>query len=211
MIKVDTSQAIAALKGCEKQLPFALALAMTRTSKAAQRSVQELLPTHFRIRRPWTAKGIRITPISKSDIKSGRASVKVYTLDPYMRQQALGATRQTGGEGASSTAQTGTASKLRAVPGRWLGRTIRRSQWPDRLLRNRKLWRIAKLPSGVLAVVRARPKKGQTKTGPAWILVPSVNIAPRWPFEAEVEAAVQANWQRECEAAVAQAIATATR
>lgn len=211
MIVVDADAALRYLRSVsERQAPYALALAMTRAAKEAQAHVVASLPKHFKIRRPWTAKGIRIKMTSKAAVKAGNATVSVYTMDPYMRQQAEGADRVSGGGGASEKANLGTTTKLRAVPGRWLRRSdIRRSMWPDRLLRNRKLWRIAKLPSGVLAVIRARPKKGQAKTGPAWILVPSVRLKPRWPFAAEVQTAVNQGWPRLVSESMAKALASA--
>lgn len=70
----------------ESQMPYAAALALTRTAKDGQASVLSALPTKFTLRTSWTAKGIRVTPARKADGLDGMAA-HVGSKDWFMADQ----------------------------------------------------------------------------------------------------------------------------
>ena len=66
-IQVDTSDMERGLDAmARKQLPFAVAAALTATAKDAQAAVRAQMPARFTLRGPWVPKGIRIRPAKKA-------------------------------------------------------------------------------------------------------------------------------------------------
>ncbi len=72
----------------KRQVPFAIARALTMTARDAQGDVRAELPSHFTLRNNWTSSGIRITPATKSSPEA-----IVGSLEPYMQRQETGGTR----------------------------------------------------------------------------------------------------------------------
>jgi hypothetical protein len=68
-----------------RQVPFALARALTRTAQDAQGDVRTDLPRRFTIRNTWISRGIRITPASKT-----KPEAIVGSLEPFMARQETG-------------------------------------------------------------------------------------------------------------------------
>jgi hypothetical protein len=76
-----------------RQVPFAIARALTWTAKDAQGDVQADLPKRFTLRNNWVKNGIRITPATKASPQA-----VVGSLEPFMeRQETGGAKRSRGG------------------------------------------------------------------------------------------------------------------
>ncbi|MBF0171465.1 MAG: hypothetical protein HQK87_10345, partial [Nitrospinae bacterium] len=69
----------------EKQLRFAAAQALTRTAQDAQEEVKRQLPERFTIRTGWLARGIRIRPASRNNLKAS-----VLVKDAFMALQETG-------------------------------------------------------------------------------------------------------------------------
>ncbi len=71
-----------------RQIPFALARALTMTARDAQTDVRADLPRRFTIRNTWVSKGIRITPATKA-----KPEAVVGSLEPFMARQETGGTK----------------------------------------------------------------------------------------------------------------------
>lgn len=65
-VDFETAQATAVLGGYERQLPFALALALTRTAEAAKVGVQQEMRQVFDRPTPFTLDALRVQPATKS-------------------------------------------------------------------------------------------------------------------------------------------------
>ena len=85
VIKID-AQVTNAMRGFERQMPFAIALAITRTAQDAQQEVKGQLPSRFALRNGWTARNIRIQAASKSGLEA------TITAPDYMAKQETGET-----------------------------------------------------------------------------------------------------------------------
>jgi hypothetical protein len=86
MIKVDTDVEHLS-PTMRRQMPFAIALALTRTVKEGQAEVIRQLPQRFTIKNGWTARQIRIKAATKSSL------IAEVTAPDYMAKQEAGGTR----------------------------------------------------------------------------------------------------------------------
>ena len=87
MFRVTVNEAAIgrAFADLEKQLRFASAQALTRTAQDAQEEVKRQLPERFTIRTGWLAKGVRIRPASRNNLKAS-----VLVKDAFMALQETG-------------------------------------------------------------------------------------------------------------------------
>lgn len=72
-----------------RQLAFATALALTRTAQEFIADEARRLPSVFRIRNGWVAKGFRVKPARKDDLVA-----IAYHRDKFMALQELGGTKR---------------------------------------------------------------------------------------------------------------------
>ena len=70
-IDLENSDALLALDNLRRrQLPFAQALALTKTAQAAQKAIRTSLPTRFEIRNNFLERGVRIQAATKRNQQS---------------------------------------------------------------------------------------------------------------------------------------------
>ena len=106
-IKVDISGALAQLQRVRNdQIPFATALALTRTAQSARDAVKSKLPSQFRLRNTWTEQGVKAIMATKGNpvayvnfaryymllqeyggLKIGRVNYIAVPLDPALRNR----------------------------------------------------------------------------------------------------------------------------
>jgi len=93
-VKVDASQLVSEVHDIQKkQLPFALASALTATTKDAQKGVQRGLNAKFTLRNRFTEQGIRIKPADKNktpiaaDVHTDTANRKTGAPDYLVDQE----------------------------------------------------------------------------------------------------------------------------
>jgi hypothetical protein len=153
-----------------KNLKFALALALTRTAKAAQAEVIRQLPERFTIRTTWVKRGIRIIPATKKRLQSS-----VIVKDDFMIRQE---------EGGEKRSLTGHAVAI-PVAIRASKRSVTRpSRYPGALLDK---------PRHFLAPFRSDPstrglfrRRGKKSLTLLYILKDSVDVPARFEFEETV-------------------------
>ena len=104
------------------QLPFATAVALTRTAAQAKDEVIKELPRHFIIRNQFTKRGIMSERAEKRDWPHSKATVG--SISKYMVVQESGGSKSPTGK-AFSIPKGIRASDQRLVP---------RSKWPGKIL-----------------------------------------------------------------------------
>lgn len=179
LCRIDARPLKAALSETAKQIPFALALALTRTAQAAQADLRAHLGDDFTIRTGWLAKGIGITPATK-----GKLRAEVGSKDAFMETQAEGGTKRAHG------------GKLLAIPSKARpspSALTRPSTWPGRLRRAKKG---AYIPDSRGPLMFARDRKTGRLGSLLWVLRKSVRVPRRWHFADRVEAAVAESFPR---------------
>lgn len=176
----------------QKQVPFATALALTRTAALTQDAIREDLPRHFTIRSTWISKGIRATRAKKS-----RLVAEVGSRDAFMARQVFGGVKESVDGGLVAVPR-----EIRKTPEQ---RTTR-ARWPGRLLSKRNHF-IAPLPSGDLGVFR-RMRSGLRLL---YVLTDSVEVERRWPFFELAWAEIHREWPHQQIKAMIDALKTSRR
>ena len=206
----NVADTIAQLNARRDQVPFATALALTRTAQEARLEVQRELPTRFTVRTPWVAKGVRYTPANKTDL-----TATVSDIDPFMRIQ------ETGGEKVSIHHRVFDYGDYLAVPldaRRSKRDVVRKEDWPKNLIAPFIL--TAKDGRKYLAVhtfaKKFRGHKGEFTIGKQvggtrlmYILVKRESIAARFGFVDTVRKVVNERFVDNFRAAIEQATASA--
>lgn len=67
------------------QLPYASAVAVTRTAWDAQKAIVAEMPSRFTLRRDWILKGVMVIPATKNNLRA-----VVYDRDKFMVKQETG-------------------------------------------------------------------------------------------------------------------------
>ncbi|SBW07726.1 hypothetical protein KL86APRO_12278 [uncultured Alphaproteobacteria bacterium] len=75
----------------QRQVPFALAQALTKTAHAARKEVLHQMPQRFILRSGWPQKGLRVTPAHKND---ANPTASVWTKEWYMADHESGGIRR---------------------------------------------------------------------------------------------------------------------
>lgn len=179
------------------QLPFATALALTRTAQKAQEVVRAELPSRFTIRNAWVQKGITIQRAEKQTLEA-----IISSRDDFMVLQEKGGTKTP--QGSSLAIPADARNKRGIVP------TANR---PEALRAKPGVFR-AKIGSVDGLWQRLRGHKGKRKRGERtlkllFVFKPSVPVPARFGFEETVRKVVNANFAEQFRIAFARAVATA--
>lgn len=173
-----------------EQVPYASAVALTRTAQDAQGDVRVGLRRHFTIRSSFTEGGIRIVPASKRDWP--RMASIVGTRDEWLAQHEDGGTKKPA-KGASNVAIPTRASVRRRNAGGRLPRTAK----PRALLDRKDTFVDPHAPGGLGKALRQRVKgprkKGRTgaDTIALFLFRPQAHLEKRLGMRDTVEATVQ--------------------
>lgn len=190
-VTADVAKATAMLTRVErKQLPFAVAMALTDVAKAAKAQVQAELPSRFHIRTPWVARGIQIRAAQKAPGGPNSLTAAVLSRDRFMGLQELGGQRDKG------------AVPIGARP--FPSITTPRSRWPAALLRRRGYF-IG--PVGERYGVFQRLPDHSRKL--MYLFEPTVRVRPRFQMRETVEAVVVSQFPSTARYWIARALATA--
>ena len=85
-VKVDTSKIQNLITS---QIPFAVALSLTKVAQDAQQEIRRQLPQRFTIRNNFVSSGIRIIPATKTSLESA-----VFSKDDFVTLQEVGGLRR---------------------------------------------------------------------------------------------------------------------
>lgn len=176
----------------DRQIPFAKALALTRTAKDVREAEQASLAQHFTIRSTWVKRGIQ----SRSATKAYPVA-QVGSRDAFMARQVTGgAKRRPGGEVAIPVgARKDPTSKTT------------RSRWPGALAKRKSSY-YTTLPSGARALMK-RNRKGAGQV--LYVFARQAVIKPRWPFLPIAERVIERRWPVRASEALTEAFAKAKK
>ena len=207
-VVTNAAQVAAEVEGFADQIPFATALALTRTAQDVQSALKARLAEHFTIRSNWVAGSIRYRPAKKGI----NPVAYVGTVYEPMADQVEGGTK------------TGKGGKDVAVPV-WARRdksaSTKPGQWPGKLAKRKNFFvapfstgpfgvgRAAKTEEGVGLFQRIGRGKGKRHLRLWWTIRPSVKIEARWPFREEATASIGEEFAPNFWAALERARATA--
>lgn len=200
-IHIDTTEMVELGKRLEaladKQLPFATALALTRTARLARDRLRSEMPLHFKIRNPNVTLAVQYKAASKRD-HPPKALVHTQPWAGFLTLHVTGGTKRAAGGRV-------------AVPTRIVLRTARGTV--KREVRPRPLRSSEGLEERTLEQ-RGRIVVHGVKSAPPglsffYTLVRGAKIAKAWPFAETVQTVVREQFAPEFRKALDQAIASA--
>lgn len=183
------------------QIPFAMAVALTKTAQHAQAVVRASLPQRFEIRNAFVERGVKVQTASKASQEAA-----VYWQAPVQSRRVFArslARQETGGT-------KDPAKKYLAIPQKGVKRTaggmIPKRMKPGAVLAQKRTF-LNRNQSGGLTIYR-RTSKSRYPIVALYTLTERVNVKGAFEFVPTARAAAQAVFKREFGRAFAKAIAT---
>lgn len=188
-IHLPIADAARAVRGWQRQVPFALAQALNGTVLAARREVLRQLPKRFVIRSNWVAKGLRTRFARKNDLVA-----VVGSKDAFMATQELGGEKTAQGQdmaipigpGGPSPALRGAGQRGKTLKSRWPSAmpgtfAIRTHDGEDLVLQRIERYKsVSRGRKGGFSIVR------DDRVRVLYRLRKKVRIKARWGFRATV-------------------------
>jgi len=175
---MDTRELKAKLKKQREEIPFATALALTKTAQDMQFDIIKETKKRFTIRKTWLEKGkyaVRITPANKRTL-----TAKVWNDAPWMQSFERGELRKPKRESF-------------AVPTDQVKRNkrdiITRSNRPKQLTRS---FKIRTRQGNEILLIR----RGKKVVKYVYSLIKSAKINPQWKFVETGTRSARKNWQK---------------
>lgn len=183
----------------ERQLPFAQALALTRTAIAARDDLRRRLPGYFTIRNRYVGRGIRSTKATKRD-----QTAMVGSVHPFMRLHVFGGERRPKrGATVGIPVKARPTRTAKTTLARFPSRVTRRGKGFVGVLRNRE-------SPGVWAIKGGKRRERQ-RLVLMYTLQERARVRKSWPMAQLVERTVARVWADETIRALDQALRTAKR
>jgi hypothetical protein len=184
-----------------RQVPFAVAKALTRCAVLARDEVRADLPEHFTIRSSWVAKGIQAVPAKKSDWPHPHAVVGV--RDQFMELQETGGTKVATKGTPSGPARVAVPGNL-VVRQRTSGGRIPKRLKPRVILDTKKAYKGA--DAILLSVRKGEGENDRNRL--LYLLREQTHLKPRFEFRKTVAGAMRAVWGEYFSQALTEALAT---
>lgn len=197
-IDLELSSSLQALSDLKrKQLPFATAVALTKTAQAAQKTIRAQLPDRFTIRSPFVERGVRIEAASK--IKPQAAVL--WRGPAGSRFDESLARQETGGKKPPKNRYLALPRNVK----RGARGAIPKSQRPAALLRQKRVY--SQEVEGGRVILRRMPKGAPPRL--LYFLSPrTAQIAPRFEFRETARGVARDVFKKEFGRAFAKALAT---
>jgi hypothetical protein len=161
------------------QVPFATALALTRTAQDIQGHLQGTLSDYFTTRGRWVERSIRIDKATKATLTS-----RVGTLYEPMRAQAEGGTKDGKGGGSVAVPIAARADESqKTAPSKWPGKLAQKRDFFLAPFGNGVVGAASDGSSGVGLFQRIGRRREKKRLKLWWLIEDEVKIEPRWPFE----------------------------
>lgn len=174
------------------QVPFAVAVALTKTAKFGQRKARRGLAHDFTLRsKKRMFKGVRITPAKKADFKKGRIFADVYDIDQFLVIHATGGIRKPQGNKLAIPGEQLLKKGARTASGKMKKTWKPKEEWFKSL--NRKPGRPRKWGRHK----RPRPFAAKTNSGKTIIGIRKAKTRKPvlWLYQFEAEAFIDADWK----------------
>lgn len=181
-----------------RQLPFAVANALTSTAFAARDAVRASMPSRFTIRRQWVIKGIAVKKATKADL-----TAVVFSRDAFMRRQETGEDKlpmQAGGKYIAVPLETVKRTKTAVVSARDLPRNL-----PNTLKNKGQLTARLEARDGRKFLAR-RDKRGKLTV--LWALVPRAKMNKRLGLYDTTSKVIRAQFGKNLSSALEYALRT---
>ena len=178
-----------------KQVPFALAVALTQTANSARDRIKRELPQHFTLRNKWTERGIRSERATKRDLRSFVYSANEYTVK-----------HETGGIKRPRGRFIALPRGVRKTP----GQRITKAKRPAAMVQRKRVYVSDIGKKGAKGIFKRMGRGAASITELQYVLHPgSVTIKPRWNFEKTVEQTMRKEFHKRFEKALSNALRTA--
>lgn len=188
-MRITLPIAARAVRGWQRQIPFALKQALNGTILAAQREVLRQLPKRFIVRSNWVAKGLRTRFARKDDL-----TAVIGSKDAFMAAQELGGEKTAQGQdmaipigpGGTSPALRGAGLRGKTLKSRWPSAmpgtfAIRTKEGQDLVLQRTERYRsVSRGRKGGFSIVR------DDRVRVVYRLRKKVRIKARWGFRVTV-------------------------
>lgn len=210
-IKIDSKVFERGLFAFQKQIPYAMARALTATAEDCRAALVAGLSSDFTIRTPWVEKGLRKKRADKTTL-----TAEIGSVDPFMLLQEEGGTKV-----AKKADMAQPVNGMRGDDNKGVT-TV--GKWPKSLTRGNKGYFVGKFASGKAFVGRktgqpmARQRVVKGHKGPVfpkepmkvvYVLQEKVEIKKRWDFWPVIEKTVDATFLNRAYEAMDEAIRTA--
>lgn len=185
-----------------RQVPYALATALTATARDAQATLREELPQRFTIRSNWTQKGIRVEKANKKTL-----TAKVGSLEDYMARQARGGNKRAKGKDVAIPA-VGSGKPRQTIDAK-----TSKSKWPGAFLKKKNVV-VLDGPKGrrkAKGIWRMKGKGANQRLELLYWLRKRVKVPKRWPLEETVERVTRERFAPNLHASLEKAIETAKK
>jgi hypothetical protein len=213
-VEVDDKAFLAAMKGLERSIPFALSYAINQTAKVAVKDLRTDAKKTFTIRgNQWVPKGLQMRGATKHTL-----TAEVGSVDPFMEQHIDGGTKkaQSGRMGIPLTGKGRARARKRSVtlpkdwpralaakdPDVFVGTAGKLYKGGKKKRRKNRALNTSRA-GGTYAVWRRMPKH---RLRMVYAFKEQVSIPARWQLQRIVKQAVDANWPTQVERAIKYAI-----
>lgn len=202
-IQVDgipsTENALKLLAKFSDQIPFATALALTRTAERVGEAEVEQIKERFQIRREWfkrgTRYGVNINPANKKTLQA-----RVFSRAPWLQLQETGGTKR---PGSGQEMLTMPSASIRQSSDRLIPKRIQ----PSKVLANPKKYKAFRIGQDIWQ--RFGPEKKDIRV--LFFGKGQARIPQRLGFKDTARTTVDRVYQKEFGEALAYAIATAKK
>lgn len=195
---------------CKKQIPFAMALALTRTMQAAQKDTLAAESKVFHVRTDYLTSPKRPGYFRVVSAKKDNLAATLGTRAPLMEQEVFGGIKAAGKNGVEAVpTEEGHGSTVAPLRGDDNSGTLMRSdgKWPRMLAKKPAFFVLTAKDGRRYMMQRLGPARDDTQV--VYLFEPTVKIKAILPFPRIVAAAVEKHWPIEVNKAVNEALWTA--
>lgn len=189
----------------QSQIPFTMAVTLTRLAQQSQKRIRRKMPSQFEIRSKRVIQGVRIKPARKADFKRGTINSQVLDIDEFMAIHTTGGIKRPSRHRYLSVPRQALKDRGHRTK---TGKVKKRFK-PSVMIAKIKAQRTARHPKKkgrrgprrpFIMDINGQPVIAQRKSSKRfpliyfWGMTTNARIRKRWPFEETVEQVVRRNY-----------------